>query len=162
MKKFIVLTLVVAMASLATAGLTTAIDSPVVTITGDAAVNYAGALGYSEALSATVELAPQVPLTFSGITPYGVMDSSLLGMSVGQGYVYEIAVAGDTSALLPSGDHVIITFADIEGFGPDDMGKGQIEWTNMNTGSVETAFVVPEPMTLGLLGLGGLLLRRKK
>jgi hypothetical protein len=61
-----------------------------------------------------------------------------------------------------AGEHILVTLLGSGlAWGTEDMGLGKLQLTDYYENVIGTLYVVPEPATLAILGLGGLLLRRR-
>ena len=159
MKKLLVLSLVLSVASLATAGMS---------LSGDVS----GLVG--EDLTIQVLVTDEIP--GGGVAStiwFGLNDAALDIVSAQvEPLAGSSAVMVDysadwqylnwpTSPLLGSyGDGVWATFV-VEGLAEGTYSV-QVQDNNYDTQDTATVTIVPEPMTMALLGLGGLLIRRKK
>ena len=169
MRKLVLLMLVLGMASMATAGLTFATgsatinvgDSVAVDVLADAAnaglnttVDYVGNL-----LDAGVSMA--VPVAGSAVQAAGIVDQTAagyagyymlnMGTTTAGGYVVGDQIATITLTGLAAGTYEFYTY--------DPVGWST---TYVPTDTFTLTVDVPEPITMGILGLGGLFLRRRK
>ena len=161
MKKFLVLALVCGIASLASAGLAISGSGTGVEIS-DVLTEYNVLLmASSPALDGAVPvLTPAGTDNLSYVSAYGAFDTTSFGVA-GINDVYEINVAGTTGAVVSGAVHATADYG--VQLGLVDAGLGQINLLDSNTLAIlGTAYVVPEPATMALLGLGALVLRRKK
>ena len=165
MKKLLVLMLVIGLASMASAAYT--LSGPTVVATGgtitisimqDSTVQNPpdvlillettepGSLGNAIALPAAGELRSIVPFSYAGPNAYNGVAGSLTGqLTTGAHFTVDFTAPGTT------GTAVI------------DLYSPSSDWLLGNpVTDTLTITIVPEPMTVVLLGLGGLLLRRKK
>jgi hypothetical protein len=163
MKKFVVLTLVLAMASLATAGLT-------VTGTNEAKMDggtggYAVYIVWTDApIDATITLTTGWAGDQSYANGMGPYPGSALGWTaLGTIDVTFVNIASSTSGAMTAGNHATITVGGGLELGDTDYGLGRIDvLASSLAANLGTVYIIPEPMTMGLLGLGALFLRRKK
>ena len=172
MKKLIVLSLVVAMASLASAGLTAGLGLNSVDGTGvlsiQALADFANGEGYDFGIKLTgVTLVGAANVNTSGLTVTIVQDSNM--GQAGPPWVVFIGDLGTTGlsvgASALSGPVAFPVATDLIQITFEGTGTAKIVGLSASAGinGQEIAITsVPEPMTLGLLGLGGLFLRRKK
>lgn len=166
MKKLLVLMLVVGLGSMASAGLDFGMGAgpelgindsggtgAVAVVLGLSASLGTDGLWVTDALTPALRLAEPIdgsPLDMSviGRGDLGVMNLWLIGWGA----------AGDRAG----GKHASITPA-VPNWGDVDMGLGTAVLLNAdNYEQIAIAYVTPEPMSLMLLGLGGLFLRRRK
>lgn len=167
-KRFLVLMLVFSIASAATATITITGptfcapgDTITLTLTADAASAVSGDYGYvilnqltsnaaSDIMSNIIELPPMILGDASIVLPYP---------SYAHPFFYFVAANGPGQPLpvLAAGDWISF---DITSVGGTDM---VITLEDLGGGATtDYVITVPEPMTIGLLGLGALMLRRKK
>jgi len=163
MKKLLVLSLVLGIASLATAGMTISVDKDVllpgevatVTISNDVSSNTLSYLVVADDGSVGAVSNPTMLITLgalAGASPY---------TEAGFGTGYEITTAADAPALPQAGQQWSFSFSSaLEGI-------SNIQLFDDNLGydapaSAVQVTVIPEPATMALLGLGALVLRRKK
>ncbi len=162
MKKLLVLMLVLGVASVATATLSLVADgsdtlilnsntTPAVDIYIVVDASLGSDMVYTETaggnLSSHVDYGPAFDPGLLGIVglPVSYVDLATIADSVG-------LVAGDWATVQVSG----VSF--------DPAGTLAVAWV-VDTGTtqvVATGYVIPEPMTMGLLAVGGLFLRRRK
>ena len=162
MKKILVLTLVLGIASLATAGLDLAgldnidysVSGQTVTITVDKDIT-----GFGMSLKTDNGSQPSVDIDSRFST--GLYDgywtgSQLESISASKGS--DLTFQGTIISIdVAAGVTSIDLIAD--GYGA----KSSIDWNDSSvTDMTGYTMTIPEPMTMGLLGLGGLFLRRKK
>ena len=172
MKKFVVLMLVLSLASFASAGLTwtdgagAEVDTITLTSQSDTAVVYLSSdttnPGWFSGTIADTSVAE-----FTAVTGYAALGGegyASLYTKGGVNYVYGYVKDTSSPFTVDTGLWVQVTIhATGEGPGTttaDPMGNGGTP--NIGPGSLLTIKHIPEPMTICLLGLGGLLLRRKK
>ncbi len=170
MKKLLSLILVLGMVSLAGAGLRSLQreGENAVSVVSDDSGAYNVLLAYSPSLVATLEL---TPMAAAGDKSY-IKDYDLQNMGdydlpeLGVAHVWEINIASSQAGVLQPGAGCVATFDGVK-LGDVDMGLGRIDLLDSNAlddGTLEilgSAFVIPEPASMLLLGLGGLFLRRK-
>ena len=162
MKKCLVLMLVLGIASMATATLTISApatidvgatvsiaivaDAASAAQTGDASGGYVTALGtYHTYISGFVMEPGAAAGTMSGYS-----------YNASTGYIYVNGSNLGTEDLLSPGDWLSFDL------GTGALAVGDVITIALNNGQSVGIDVVPEPMTIGLLGLGGLFLRRRK
>ena len=158
MKKFVVLTLVLAMASLATAGITivgapaTMEPSDVVTLQ---LVGSDGELGTPAVISV---MGPGVITPISNLVyPELPIEATAIELIPGVGYLFDLLIPDPINTL----DGVVAEFSfHCEGEGEVIIMAGM----DVFDATFDSVVIqqIPEPMTMALLGLGGLFLRRKK
>ena len=163
MKKLLVLSLVVGMASLASAALSLSVAGDTVAVVSDNDQAYGAWLVYSAGLPGTVALTAGGDLDLSFLDDYGVNDGADLGFAeLGSVQVYNFSVGSAIVGAIEPGTHLTAQFAGFQ-FGDVDMGLGHVNLLDNDlTTVVASAYVVPEPATMVLLGLGALVLRKRK
>jgi hypothetical protein len=162
MKKLLVLSLVLSVASLATAGLSLSAAGDTATVVSDDDQAYVAFVAYTDGLPGAVALTPAGAQNLSYLNDYGVNPGYYFGIADPLVQVYGFSVASSTVGAVQSGDHLTATFAGLE-LGAVDQGLGSVYLLAEDSVTIlGTAYVTPEPATMGLLGLGALLLRRKK
>lgn len=154
MKKLIALVMVIGFASLATAGIV--LDAPLTVAPGEVVTvsvvsDLGGVEGAYDAYVYSYDVALSQPVDLTG---------GDLSYSSASGSWWAIGAASSTGELV-AGAHFTTTFtAGAAGDVYSIFLSDPADWTAI--ASTATITVVPEPMTLGLLGLGGLFLRRRK
>ena len=182
MKKFVVLMLVLSMASLANAGLVTTILVPgfnaVVDTTAKTITFVGTATTIGDPLSVTsVSLSVLSPdagsvayvSTSAGLTLTGSGNVDNIGYAPGSWISYSAyssnGAVGNLAVFSYTGSPTKVTLLDetIVGLANAEVGFYNGGGSAVSLNGKEIAFsAVPEPATMVLLGLGGLLLRRKK
>jgi hypothetical protein len=161
MKKMLTLVLVLAMASLASAAVTMSVSSDTVVQGGNVTISV-----YSDDDAAYRKYLDMVTgtATLGSVTihPSAGADASVADFSVLPGYYDLELTAVDFAATPVAGLHFSVIATAIGSVGE----TFTIELLNGDTYDLEMSemvtIVVPEPMTMALLSLGGLFLRRKK
>lgn len=173
MKKLMVLSVVLAAAGLASAALVNVSLVPegnTVGIHSDSEWSWAAFIIWDPDLK-VVEWAftPKGDRNASGVMDFDIVERAEFGGG-GEGLVRALqvnATSTDVANMLEPGIQWIVTFDLAPGqyFSKEDMGLGlgRVDlYTDDQTTLLDTVYVVPEPMTMGLLGLGALFLRRRK
>jgi hypothetical protein len=163
MKKLMILALVVGMASLASAGLSLDIAVPgQVSAASDGADAYVGWITWSSELAVVSHGLTAGAGSLAWADDYSVNNGGDLGQpSIGSVYVINFG-PGSVTGDLVAGSHYTVEFAGVQ-FGAIDNGLGRVDLISEDLSTIiATTYVTPEPMTMALLGLGGLFLRRRK
>ncbi len=166
MKKLMVLSLVLAVASLANAGLTLVdLGGGAVGIASDAKGAWDGYFASSSNLVIVESgLTAEGNKNLSFVENLGPQKGSDLALpELGSFNMLWVNVASSNSAdPVVEGTHFSALFSGVT-FGDKDMGLGRVDLLSNDLSSVlATLYVVPEPMTMGLLSLGALFIRRRK
>jgi hypothetical protein len=170
MKKLLVLVLVLSMATLANAALVLTIDGPATLLTGETGTY---TIGYSGADLGLVSSDVDVIATLgsigggAGITTNRDVALDVFGINGATGN-YECAIINDVLATDLGSPLMSFQFTAGMVTGPAviqllDNGQMDTTWTIIEGAVLPTmnVMITPEPMTLGLLALGGLFIRRK-
>lgn len=171
MKKLMVLSMVLAVAGLSSAALVNISLAPegnTVGIYVDSHLSTVGVVVWDAHLE-VIEWAftPKGDGNLSNVMDAGNLNRADFGWGDGQVRVLQVNPASDVADPLEPGVQWIVTFNLAPGqyFSKEDMGLGlgrvDLYAEDMAT-LLDTVYVVPEPMTMGLLGLGALFLRRRK
>jgi hypothetical protein len=175
MKKLLVLALVLSMATLANAALTLTISGPdtlAVGATGTYTVSYSGAT----ILGSDVDIVSDLGTIGGGVAITTNRDAGLdlIGPNP-QGGNYEIAVINDVAATDFGAPFQLYSFTlsttgvaagSVAHISLIDNAQLDLDWDQIMGGAMGTKAVtigstIPEPITMTLLGLGGLFLRRR-
>lgn len=169
MKKLLVLMLVLGMASMATAGLSFATSSATILVGGTTTVGlttdvavaggsltnivgyYAGSVA-SLSVAGGAAVTPGMDTVNAQAAPYVGYFQTIMGTTTAGGFLLDDEIVSATLTGLSAGTYTIYVY-------------DGASWTSPPgpTGSFTlTVNAIPEPMTIGLLGLGGLFLRRRK
>lgn len=164
MKKLVVLSAILAISAVSNAGLSLVdLGGGQMGIEGPAGANFTWYLGISPQLAASdLALTENVKSSLSGLTYYGQMDWAAVGQpSVGVADTWAVAIASTPTDSAIAGVQVR-GLTNAPAFGSVDMGLGGIFLLNPDSGEMTSLFATPEPVSMVLLGLGGLFLRRRK
>jgi len=163
MKKLVSLILILGMVPLASAGLTLTVANNVATIHSDSVDAWAALVTVTVGLGEVTALTQQGNLSLSKNENFGVVSGEDLGFpELGMVTVYDISVAGSVGEVIIPGAQYTVTLPQGMKLGNTDMGMGRIDVLAYDlSGIIATAYVIPEPASMLLLGLGGLFLRRK-
>jgi hypothetical protein len=163
MKKLLSLVLVLGMVSMAGAGLSLTTAGNVATVHSDSVDAWAALVTVSAGLGEVAELTTLGQLSLSKNENLGVMSGADLGFpELGDVTVYDVSVGGSVGEVIIPGAHYTIRLPEGIELGDTDMGLGRIDVIAYDlSGILATAYVIPEPASMLLLGLGGLFLRRK-
>lgn len=164
MKKLLTLILVLGMASMASAGISLVIVAPdTVGIESDNDVPWSAVIGWSSHLEVIADgFTPEGTGGLTQSNELGIWNGADLGLpQLGSVYLKQLAPAGTPTDMTEPGIQYKVQFAGVK-IGYEDMGLGRIDLITEDLGKiVQTLYVIPEPATMLLLGLGGLFLRRK-
>jgi hypothetical protein len=161
MKKLMVLSLVLAVVSLASAGLVVTADPSVAAVSGPA-------LAYNGWLTVDPGMLVDVQITAAGGFGKGAaFGAGAMWADYGDGKLWSDftvanSVAGES---VLAGNHILITLTGGKIWTaerPQVVGQSIGLWAENGETLLGTLYVVPEPMTMGLLSLGALFLRRRK
>lgn len=164
MKKLLVLSLVLAVAGLASAGLTlTAAGGKNLTVASDNSAAYVANLAFVLPVDATViALTPAGNQNLSYLTDAGVFSGGDLGLDAGKMYhLFSFSAASSVQGALQPGIHLNATANE------DLLPQGLVAGVHLLSEDLSTVLgtlyipQIPEPMTMGLLGLGALFLRKR-
>ncbi len=172
MKKLMVLSVVLAAAGLASAALVNVSLAPegnTVGIHADSDQPWAAVIFWDADLE-VIDWAftPKGDRNLSGVMDFGNQNRADYGWGDGQVRVLQVnATSTDVANMLEPGVQWIVKFDLAPGqyFSKEDMGLGlgRVDLISEDFSTfLGTVYVVPEPMTMGLLGLGALFLRRRK
>ena len=168
MKKLLVLTLVLGLATVVSAvpasdladiaGMDYTVVGNTVTILSTAGVaNFS--LGQITPDTGTLTVGT-VPSTFNAVAGDGMADlagTGIMGVSGAVSGTPPAYVTGTMYTFTYAGGTLLITLED------SFLGESSVQWeTDAVTSLTGATITIPEPMTIALLGLGGLFLRRKK
>ena len=177
MRKLVILMLVLGMASFASAGLVLTIEDtsgtvdPDTLVKGESYTVWVSGLEADQSITGGVYGPAGTAADWTKVSLSNPVVEDAAGDTSGNSYVgayfgYDFA-AGDTStAILPDGADGKWFSWDLDADAVGDFSLLLYDYTNINqTTALSTTtgkVLIPEPMTIALLGLGGLLLRRRK
>ena len=159
MKKCLVLMLVLGIASMATAGLTFSNPVPpspnlqhsVATVDLVADAGTAGSNSTTDFVGAVASVTGGAGMEAQAVNPQAAYPG------------YYQTIMGSTNGAIVLGEVVSIVTLDTSTLGTFTIySYTAAGWSAATTNDSYTYKVIPEPMTIGLLGLGGLFLRRRK
>lgn len=159
MKKMLVLALVLGIASLASATVTVSVSSNTVAVGGTVTVsvssdNTDGYVKYLDMVKGTATLGTVSKLPAAGAQA-DVIDYST-------GTLYDIGLtAADFTNTPTAGIHFTV-LATATGNVGDTFTLDLLNDQTFDVASTQTVTIIPEPVTMALLGIGGLFLRRRK
>jgi len=161
MKKLMVLALVLAVAGLANAGLVLTGAGVVANFASDNGDPYVANLVAEQGVNVLAfGLTPAGLKDLSFVTDYGMVTGADIGAALGNIRVIQFSAASSTAGALEAGLHFTATTDKellTQGAGPRVFLMSE-DFSQV----LGTLYTIPEPMTMVLLGLGGLFLRKKK
>ena len=168
MKKMLVLLLVLGVAGMASATLSLATNAISLTV-ADAPVTVAATLDAATAAQAVESVVGNYAVNITGISMSiaagSGVDPGFVGISpVGGAYAGYVATNMGNPAGFGAGAEILLITIDGLAVGTYDINIWNTAWSASSTDLEDTltVTVTPEPITMGLLGLGGLFLRRRK
>ncbi len=153
MKKLLVLVLVLAMASLANAGLITVSSASVSGIT----ISVSGTITNDSALALWTDYTTALSNFVLGSAVWPTLDASGEFFAIDGGDIYNLSTFATSGKYPITGELLKADFAT----GTVHVYAQEYDGDGIPVGDI-TTFIVPEPATIALLCLGGLLLRKKK
>lgn len=164
MKKLLTLILVLGFGTMASAGISLVVVAPdTVGIECDNDMPWSAVIGWSSHLEVITDgFTPQGMGGLTQSTEYGIFNGADIGLpQLGSAFLKQLAPAGTPTDMTEPGIQYKVQFAGVK-LGYEDMGLGKVVLISEDLSTIlQAVYVIPEPATMLLLGLGGLFLRRK-